>query len=170
MLLLALFIALIAFFLLILSNRQRHNAGIPPGRIVYTDTNRWTPVEKPLYDSDLGLIGKPDYLIKFGNVLIPVEVKSGGASQQPYESHVYQLAAYCLLAQRVYGVRPSYGVLHYPNQTFEVDFTTEMESALLDVLSDIQKKRLQKEVRRSHNLPSRCKKCGYFSVCDQALT
>lgn len=170
MLFLALFIALIAFFLLIFSNRQRNNAGMPPGRIVYTDTNRWTPVEKPLYDPGLGLTGKPDYLIEFDDTLIPVEVKSGGAPQQPYEAHIYQLAAYCLLSQRVLGVRPSYGVLHYPNRTFEVDFTAEMESALLDVLSDIQKKHLQKEVERSHNSPSRCKKCGYFYVCDQALT
>jgi len=169
MLLLALSIALIAFFLLKLSTQQRRAAGLPPGRIVYADTNRWDPVERPLYDPVLGLTGKPDYLIELGDALIPIEVKSGRASRTPYDTHLYQLAAYCLLTQRVFGVRPSYGVLHYKNHTFEVDFTPELETALLDVLAEMRREHHHKEIDRSHNSPHRCNRCGYLHICDHAL-
>lgn len=155
--------------LLILSNRQRRVAGIPPGRIVYADTNRWSPVEKPLFDPILGLTGKPDYVIKKGDTLIPVEVKSGRAPITPYDNHVYQLGAYCLLAQRIFGVQPPYGLLHYNNRTFEVDFTPEMESDVLDLLSEIRQKHHNDEVDRSHNSSQRCNRCGYRQICDQAL-
>lgn len=63
----------IVFF--ILASRQRKQAGIPAGRVIYSDASQWGKVERPLYDPKLRLTGKPDYLMKQGNQLIPVEVK-----------------------------------------------------------------------------------------------
>ena len=64
--------------------------------MVYTDTGAWGKVEKPLYYHALGLTGKPDYLVERDGILIPVEVKSGRTPEAPYDSHIFQLAAYCL--------------------------------------------------------------------------
>jgi len=61
------------------SGRQRKAAGLPGGRVIYTDTHGWGEVEKPLFYQALGLTGKPDYLIQQHGQIIPVEVKSGRA-------------------------------------------------------------------------------------------
>ena len=62
------YIALVLLFLAILffwqSNRQRQAAGLPDGRVIYTDTRGWGKLEKPLFNQALGLTGKPDYLIQ----------------------------------------------------------------------------------------------------------
>lgn len=169
MLWLVLFLLLFALSLLWVSSRQRHAAGLPGGRLIYIDTNQWGSVEKPLYDPLLGLTGKPDYLIAQGSKMIPIEVKSNRVSQAPYDSHIYQLAAYCLLVQRTFGKRPPYGILHYPNRTFAIDYTPELETSLLDFVTEMRASESRKEVDRSHQSPSRCHHCGFRSSCDQAL-
>jgi CRISPR-associated exonuclease Cas4 len=72
--------AILLFFLLALiffwqSRRQRQEAGLPGGQVIYTDTRAWgEKVEHPLYDQLLGLTGKPDYLVQQNGQIIPVEV------------------------------------------------------------------------------------------------
>jgi CRISPR-associated exonuclease Cas4 len=165
----ALILLLIALILFWQSANQRKSSGLPGGRIIYTDTKNWGKVEKALYDPDLGLTGKPDYLVEQEGRIIPVEVKSGRAPEAPYDSHIFQLAAYCLLVERTYGQRPPYGIIHYPERDFAVDYTYELESALLDLLTDMQHSRQRREVPRSHSEAQRCHKCGFRVSCDQVL-
>lgn len=163
-------ILLIAFALFFISARQRSRAGLPGGRVVYSDTRAWGAVENPLYDVQLGLTGKPDYLVEQNGNLIPVEVKSGRMPEAPYDSHIFQVAAYCLLVQRTCGIRPPYGILHYPNRDFAVDYTPELESALLDLLADIRRAERRRDVKRTHSNAQRCRQCGFWKVCDQKIT
>lgn len=165
----AVFIFVLGLFLLWIATNQRGQSGLPAGRVIYTDTNQWGPVEKPLYDGSLNLTGKPDYLVEQGETLIPVEVKSRRVGQAPYDGQIFQLAAYCLLVERVFGKRPPYGILHFPNRTFAIDYTPELETVLLDLLAEIRADERRKEVDRSHESPARCLRCGYRSYCDQAL-
>ena len=165
----ALLLAILAFMLFWLARRQQRRAGLPGGRIIYADTSGWEPLQEPLYDASLGLTGKPDYLVEKEGQIIPVEVKSTRIDQGPYDSHIYQLAAYCLLVERTYGTRPPYGILHYPNRTFSISFTPELESALLSLIEDIRRDIRQAEVHRSHEIPARCARCGFKPVCDQRL-
>jgi CRISPR-associated exonuclease Cas4 len=169
---LLLFAALVLFWM---AARQRQAAGLPGGRIIYSDMNAWGPVEKPLYDADLGLTGKPDYLVDKGGSIIPVEVKSSRIPVAPYDSHIYQLAAYCLLVERVMGKRPPYGLLHYAEpsgatRTYAIDYTRQLETAVLEVISEMRLQEKRKDVERSHETAARCKRCGYRSICDQRLT
>ena len=150
MLFAALFLFILAILLLWLSSRQRKQAGLPGGRIIYTDTRAWGEVEKPLYDAQLGLAGKPDYLVEQNGQIIPVEVKSGRAPDAPYDSHIYQIAAYCLLVQRGMGKRPPYGILHYSDRDFAVDYTPELENNLLDILAEMRRDEVRTGVARSH--------------------
>jgi len=166
----------IAFVLLVLaviflwqSSRQRSQSGLPGGRIIYTDTRAWGRLEQPLVDHTLGLTGKPDYLVERDGVIIPVEVKSGRTPAAPYDSHIFQVAAYCLLVERTYGKRPPYGIIHYPNRDFAVDFTAQLESSLLDQLADIKRDEVRSNVPRSHEDPARCRGCGFKKACDQSL-
>jgi CRISPR-associated exonuclease Cas4 len=163
------FLLLLALILLWQSSRQRRSAGLPGGRVIYSDTRAWGPVEKPLYDNALGLTGKPDYLVEQNGRLIPVEVKSGRAPEAPYDSHIYQVAAYCLLVERTMGSRPPYGIIHYADRDFAVDYTHDLENALLDILAEIRRDERREEVDRSHNSPARCAKCGFRNVCEQKI-
>lgn len=168
-------VVLLALGLLWISTRQRKASGLPGGRLIYSDTDRWSAAEKPLYAPALGLTGKPDYLVEQDGQLIPVEVKTSSPRRGPYDAHIYQLAAYCLLVTQVYGKRPKYGIIHYkgknqPGQTYAIDFTADLEAAVLNTLQEMQGISLRKEVNRSHDNPSRCAHCGYHHTCDQALS
>jgi len=163
------FLIIVAIALLWQSTRQRSEAGLPGGRLIYTDTGGWGKVEKPLFAKDVGLTGKPDYLVRRDGAIIPVEVKSGRTPEAPYDSHIFQLAAYCLLVEKTYGKRPPYGIIHYAGRDFAVDYTAQLESALLDRLADIKRDEVRTQVPRSHEEAARCRRCGFRKVCDQSL-
>ena len=169
MLYIALLLLILAVIFFWQSNRQRQQAGLPGGRVIYTDTRAWGAVEKPLFSNELGLTGKPDYLVEQKGKLIPVEVKSGRAPDAPYDSHIFQLAAYCLLVEKTYGKRPPYGIIHYPERDFAVDYTPQLESALLDQLAEMRRDENRRSVPRSHAEAARCRGCGFKKVCDQSL-
>jgi len=172
-----LYIILLLFLLALVffwrSGQQRREAGLPGGRVIYTDTDGWGKVERPLYYQPLKLTGKPDYLVRQlvrqNKVIIPVEVKSGRAPESPYDSHIFQLASYCLLVEKTYGHRPPYGIIHYNDRDFAVDYTSELEFALMDLLADMRRDELKDEVDRSHEQVSRCARCGYRNICNQSL-
>jgi len=170
MLIVAAIIFVAAIILLVIAARGQKEAGLPSGRVIYTDTRAWGPVEKPLYAAELGLTGKPDYLVETGGKVIPVEVKSSRVATAPYDAHIFQLAAYCLLVHRQTGKRPPYGILHYPNRTFAIDYTSRLESELRALLAEIHAHSRRKDTPpRSHNQPTRCSRCGFRHVCDQKL-
>ena len=169
MLILVAFLFIFALILSWLAHIRQKSIGLPAGRIIYTDTRRWSPTEEPLYDPDLGLTGRPDYLVEDKGQIIPVEVKSTRVSAAPYDAHIFQLAAYCLLVQHRFGKRPDHGILHYPNRTFAIDYTPQLELALLELLNDIRVQDKKRENSRSHDSAARCNRCGFRSVCDQRL-
>jgi CRISPR-associated exonuclease Cas4 len=169
MLYIALALLFLAFIFFFQSGRQQKEAGLPGGRVIYTDTHGWGRVEKPLFYASLQLTGKPDYLIEKNGQLIPVEVKSGRAPEAPYDSHIFQLASYCLLVEKTYGKRPPYGLIHYENRDFAIDYTPDLEAALIELLADMREDEVRREVDRSHEQPSRCKRCGFRNVCEQSL-
>ena len=169
MLYLAIISLILALSLFFIAFRQRRIAGLPAGKVIYVDASQWQKVEKPLYDRDLRLTGKPDYLVKKGNQVIPVEVKTGHAPREPYPWHIAQLVAYCALVERIYGTRPAHGILHYADRTLEIGYTRVLEQSTITLIKEMQKRASQIQIDRSHRDPPRCIHCGYRSRCDQAL-
>lgn len=165
----SLFIFILALVANWQSGMRQRAAGLPGGRVIYTDTKEWGQAEKALFDPVVGLTGRPDYLVKKGKAMVPVEVKSGRTPEAPYDAHIYQLAAYCLLVEREYGVRPPYGIIHYPKHTFAVDYTSGLESALLAVLSEMRILERSEDIERSHDESVRCHGCGYRSECNERI-
>lgn len=170
MLWLALLLISTAALVFWLASRQRKGCGLPGGDIVYSDTGLWEETQEAFYDSRLNLTGKPDYVIRQGYTLIPVEVKTGRTPIEPYDSHIFQLSAYCYLADQATGLRPPFGVLHYPKQTFTIDYTEAMENALLALIVDIREQEKRKrDLPRSHAEAGRCRACGFRDICDDRL-
>jgi CRISPR-associated exonuclease Cas4 len=166
---LAILLLIAGLVLLWLASRRRKDLGLPAGRIIYVDTRAWGAVQEPLYDGALGLTGRPDYLVQKGKYTIPVEVKSSQVSHAPYDSHIFQLAAYCLLVESAFGVRPPYGILHYPNRTYAIDYTRQLETSLRGLVEEMRAQERSQEVDRSHDQAARCARCGFRAICDQAL-
>ena len=152
-----------------LAARQQRCLGMPSGQVLYRDMEDRIDLDRPLYAADLDLVGRPDYLLRTADGLVPVEIKSGRTPRRPYDSHVYQLAAYCALVERSYGQRPSHGLIRYEQRNFEVAYTAELESGLLRVLDQMRADLGRAEVNRSHQQAARCRSCGYLSRCEQAL-
>jgi CRISPR-associated exonuclease Cas4 len=115
------------------------------------------------------LAGTPDYIVRTGQGLVPVEVKPGRTEDEPRESHLLQVLAYCLLIEEAEGKRPPHGLLRYSNNTFKVDYNKETRAYLISVLDEIRHAASMTEVDRNHAQPARCRACGYRPLCDQSL-
>jgi CRISPR-associated exonuclease Cas4 len=164
--LLLLFLGLIAW---VLSIRQRRGSGLPEGRVIYIDTSRLRRTEGTFFSPRYSLAGRPDYLVNRNGVILPVEVKSAMAPAVPHPSHLHQLAAYALLVEEHFGARPPFGVLQYKDKTLEIPITDELVKATQAILESMQAAGDQKELRRSHEEPGRCRGCGFRGSCGQAL-
>jgi CRISPR-associated exonuclease Cas4 len=181
-----------AFILLLLTaavawlaaRRGARRAGLPEGRIIYSDTGapvgriapialneRGEPQEKPLVSHHHRLAGRPDYLVRTKEGIIPVEAKSTKcpANGVPYESHLMQLASYCLLVEETMGAGVPFGVIRYRDRQLRVDYTDELRAALLAVLAEMREARAAADVHRSHEETARCAACSYREICDESL-
>ena len=167
-----------------LAKRMAARSGLPAGRLVYSDTGyavgklgelatdeHGRKVERPLLSQRHGLVGRPDYLVETDDGIIPVEAKSAKmpASRRPYDSHVFQVAAYCLLVEDALGARVPYGVIRYRDGEIQVDYTPELRDALLEVIAEMRAARAAGDVHRSHDERGRCANCSMRGVCDEAL-
>jgi CRISPR-associated exonuclease Cas4 len=168
--LIALLLIIIGVLIFWLGRRSQAEAGLPIGRVIYSDTRGWQSIEKPLFSRTHRLTGKPDYLVQQGRDVVPVEVKSARApSTGPRRSHVLQLAAYCLLVEETYRQRPKYGIVKYADRMFAVDYTESLRAALLDVIAAMRDDLARGETQRSHEQAARCEHCGYRPACPERL-
>ncbi|MDD2521372.1 MAG: Dna2/Cas4 domain-containing protein [Anaerolineaceae bacterium] len=167
----ALLLLVLGILLWLLSRRQRKSSGLPDGALLYADSDYWQTLPKPLYDAELQLVGKPDYVIKDARgMVIPVELKSGAAPTRPWDSHIIQLAAYCRLIEKNFAQRPPYGIIRYQNKSFTIDYTDELETRLIALIAQMRQVEQDNCANRSHKQPARCRSCGYAQICDQRLT
>lgn len=168
--------------------RESKRAGLPAGSLLYSDTGR--PVgrvagtevgrdgkrqEKPLVSNTLELVGRPDYLIEAEGGVVPVEVKSAAcpAGGRPYDSHLAQLAAYCLLVEDVLGRKVPYGLVKYRDREVRVEYTPELKERTLALINEMKAGMNAsdegREVHRSHDDPRRCVGCSLRDACTESL-
>jgi CRISPR-associated exonuclease Cas4 len=177
-------LVVVAAFARIASRREARRSGLPAGALLYSDTGkpvgRLAPVEvgaegvkqeRPLVSNSLRLVGRPDYLIEADGHIIPVEVKSTASppNGRPYDSHVAQLAAYCLLVEDVLGAQVAYGVIRYRDREARVEFTEELREQTLALIEEMRAASLEDDVHRSHEDPRRCAGCSMRDVCTESL-
>lgn len=97
---------------------------------------------KLLYSQTYDLQGKPDYVFRRmgGKTIVPVELKSGaiGMDKLPHKGDYMQLAAYFLLLEDVYGVRPKYGWLKYRDYMFFVRNTRKVRKEVKQTMAQMR--------------------------------
>ena len=127
--------------------------------------------ERPLVSNALELVGRPDYLIEADDGIVPVEVKSAACPSdgRPRDSHLAQLAAYCLLVEDTLGARVPFGVIKYRDRDVEVEYTQELKDWALALIEEMRDAVEEEEVHRSHEDPRRCAGCSLRDVCTESL-
>lgn len=159
---------LIGVLLIVQARSLRQSTGLPWRKVVFQDTSR-REVAKPLFSEQYRLTGKPDYIIEQAGALIPVEVKPNRRDSEPRQSDVLQVAAYCLLVEETTGTAPPFGLLRYADTTFEIRWDDELYDELCAVLDAMREDRHAADVPRSHDERWRCRGCGFFDRCSDAL-
>jgi len=129
--------------------------------------------ETPLLKSEnYNLAGRPDYLIKEGDMRIPVEVKTGRRPKAPFFSHVLQIGAYCLLSEETFVSKPRCGQIRYgfENEPHEVKWDSDLKMLVkekLEEMNDILKGNM--EAHRNHKRVGKCNSCSRRKGCPERL-
>jgi CRISPR-associated exonuclease Cas4 len=162
-LVLALGLAILLYLLVGRVERQgRSRLGLDGGVVVAADDSR---LRVPtLRSSRLGLVGRPDHLLRSGDALIPVEQKPSARRVQP--SHVMQIAAQCLLVEETYGVRPPFGIVVLAGGTrAKVSFTPDLERRLLSTIADMRELVASQAEPGPRWVAPKCQACSFVETC-----
>ncbi len=141
------------------------------GTVLYADTDARQPGET-LVSHQYGLVGRPDYIVRTPDGLVPVEVKSRSSGVRgPYPGEKAQLFAYCLLIEEVTDERIRSGVIEFADRKWSVAFGRRERREILGILEDMRDLQGRAEVGRSHAQAGKCRECGFRAadVCGQAL-
>ncbi len=139
-------------FLFVFIARQKQKLGMPKGKIISVDSQQM-PAEL-LFAKSIPLFGKPDYIIRQKNLFIPVEKKTGKTPEVPYKNHIAQVLAYCFLIEEHFGIRPSHGVIRYPEESFSVAYEKRAEINIKNLVLEILSKK-----GKSHTILATTKVC-----------
>ena len=135
------------------------------GKIEYIDMG-----DSRVYRSERHMLtGKPDYVIKLDDRVIPVEEKKGRTPQGPLFSHILQLSAYCLLVEESTGKAPPYGLLKYPEHEHQIEYNEDLKKILLQKLDEMREAERKGEAHRNHDRPGKCRFCSRKDVCPEKL-
>ena len=146
--------------------KEKRARGVPEGSIMYSDLN--VPA-KPLFSKQSHLVGKPDYIVRHKDRLLPVEVKSGGHGQ-PQQSHILQLAAYCQILEDISGEFVPEGIVVYNTMPFTIAFDPQLRFELNSVTSQMREALRDGVVERNHQEPGRCHHCSLRRYCDDRVS
>lgn len=117
--------------------KHKKQLGVARASAIYLDEKG----TKMLIDEEMGLQGKPDMIFETWllKAYIPLEIKSGQLKDNwPHQGDLYQLAAYFILIESVYGKKPPYGKLVYANKTFNVRNTTKLRKEVLRTMTEMR--------------------------------
>ncbi|MGP6206979.1 Dna2/Cas4 domain-containing protein [Cuniculiplasma sp. SKW3] len=138
---------------------------IPHGTMIYGDLLQ---EGKVLVSRKHLLSGKPDKIVRHGNIIIPFEYKSGIAQEEPKHTHVLQMGVYFIILSDLYSdYEIGYGILQYSNKRFQIENTPELRDEVLSKAEVIR--RTMGVPVRNHNRPGRCRNCPYLEICRQRL-
>ena len=142
--------------------RQRRRLGLDHGALIAADDSSLSM--PTLRSTRLGLVGRPDHLVRSGRYLIPVEQKPRARRAQP--SHIMQVAAQCLLVHEVYGVRPPYGLLVLAGGVQErVAYSRDLEQRVLATIVEMRELLVSETEPGPRWVAPKCRACGFHPTC-----
>jgi CRISPR-associated exonuclease Cas4 len=151
---------LLGLLLALLGRSLRRSRGLGGGRTVALD-------DVTLVSHRLGLVARPDRLLKVGGRYIPEEWKSARALR-PW--HKAQLAVALLLVEEQFGVRPPHGFVVTGDGTRHMIENTEgLRAWVLELASQVRAARAAPDTPIPVSpRPGQCRPCGMRGHCRQA--
>jgi CRISPR-associated exonuclease Cas4 len=141
---------------------ERRQLGLAAGAIVAADDSRLAA--PTLYSPRLGLVARPDHLLRVGAAIIPVEQKPLARALRP--SHVLQVGVQCVLVQELYGKRPPYGIVVLAGgDDNRVAFTPELERHVLRTASEMRGLLRSDAEPGPRWVAAKCNACAFRSYC-----
>jgi CRISPR-associated exonuclease Cas4 len=161
--LIALALAVATYFILRRwANYELRLLGIDSGGLIAADDSRLGIAT--LRSARLGLVGRPDQIVRDGRAYIPIEQKP--TARRLYASHVMQVAAQCVLVNEVYGVRPPFGVVVLRGGRAErVAFTPQLERRVLETMGAMRSVLNTRSGPGPQWIAAKCPNCGYHDLC-----
>jgi len=144
---------------------EKRYCGVPDGLILYSDLN--VPAA-PLFSKRFRLTGKPDYIVRKADQLIPVEVKTG-QGPYPHQSQVLQLAAYCQILEDTSGGFIPEGILVYNTVPYTIAFDPKLRFELESVMKTMRESLRSGATQRNHDEPRRCRHCSMRRYCTDTV-
>lgn len=157
----AVVLGLLGLLLVVLSKRGRTVRGLGSGETVALD-------DVTLFSERLGLVGRPDRIVRQGGSLIPEEWKS---AKKVNHGHRLQLGAYFLLIEEAYGERPPFGVVVLGDGSrVQVENTDALRSEVHAIAEKIRERRRAIGDEIPVGQPAwKCRVCGQRGNCGQAV-
>lgn len=127
---------------------------------------RWVRVQ--VTSEKLGLVGTIDLVVLTEEGLAVVEYKHSKPPRKPPKSHIYQAAAYAMLAEEHFGRPVRRFFIHYDDGESSKTFVFTLTKSIREhVLWTVRKIR---SIMEGEYLPRptdtrKCRSCGYFKVC-----
>ena len=149
------------------ANEERKKMKVPEGEIIYVDLDDES--SQVLVSERYGLSGRPDHIIRRDGHYIPVELKTGRTPKGPLFSHIIQVCTYCILIEDIMGKAPPYGIIKYPEKSFEIEYTEELREMVLNLRDRLLSDMERGEARRNHNRPGKCRHCSRRDMCSERL-
>lgn len=116
----------------------------------------------------IGLYGVIDEVYETDNGLVVVENKFMKAPRKPYPSHVYQAAAYAMLAEEALGKIVRKVSIRYvrDGKAFEIPLTEDLRKHVLWSVSRIRSIIEKEKIPRGNR--KKCVSCGFMKICGGA--
>ena len=120
----------------------------------------------PAVSKRLNLYGVIDEIAETKEGLIVVENKWIKAPKKPHPGHLYQAAAYAMLAEEILGKPVRSIMIRYvrSNKSFKIPLTDEIRKHVIWVTSKI-KSIIENEKLPKIRTTKKCKNCGFIKVC-----
>lgn len=151
---------LMGLWLMLAGQGMRRRRGLGAGKTVSLDN-------VTLRSPRLGLVGKPDRIIKAAGSIIVEEWKS---SRKLRPSHRAQMGVYFLLIEDQLRVRPTHGFIVCGNGSrHRIDNTEDLQAWVLAIAGQIREARKTVTAPIAVNpFPAQCRSCGQRGNCGQA--
>jgi CRISPR-associated exonuclease Cas4 len=144
---------------------ERHRAlGLPEGVLVYEDADG---EGEPLLSSAYPLVGKPDYVVQVPDGRpVPIELKLGVQNAStPYNNHIIQVGAYCLILEDYFEQPPTHGILRYADREFTIDYTPALRRKVIKLLAEMERCSEQQPPPLARQRAAKCRACAFQPVC-----
>ncbi len=134
--------------------------------ILYSDADHRTlRPARALRAPRLGLLAKPDYVLREDGELVVEEVKSGWVRGAPYSHHVIQLGVEMLVVEEAFRRRPPRGRLRYRNRTIAIANTEGLRQQVLEMADRYRAVADGQQSPMPTRDVAKCRKCPVQALC-----